>query len=132
MKEKLQLIQTAKDNQDSEDWDTAVPLFKKASGRMEGCWHVPRSQSNRVWDEFRDACNHFFAKFREKEMEQQMIGGANYKKKKHFWMSLRISRKEKIVLKQSTESKMNGMPLVKFHVIKSASIRNLIKRSEVR
>lgn len=79
---KLQLIQTAKDNQDSDDWDTAVPLFKKLQEEWKAIGHVPRSQSNRVWDEFRDACNHFFAKFREKGDGATDDWRVNYKKKK--------------------------------------------------
>ncbi|AMR41433.1 DUF349 domain-containing protein [Elizabethkingia anophelis] len=82
LERKLQLIQTAKDNQDSEDWDTAVPLFKKLQEEWKAVGHVPRSQSNRVWDEFRDACNHFFAKFREKGDAGTDDWRANYKKKK--------------------------------------------------
>ncbi|KAF5279631.1 hypothetical protein FQR65_LT15326 [Abscondita terminalis] len=82
LERKIQLIQAAKDNQNSEDWDTAVPLFKKLQEEWKAIGHVPRSQSNRIWDEFRDACNHFFAKFREKGNPGTDDWRTNYKKKK--------------------------------------------------
>lgn len=66
LEEKQQLIKTAQDNMLSEDWETTVPLFKKLQEDWKKIGHVPRSQANLVWDEFREACNTFFKNFREK------------------------------------------------------------------
>ncbi|GEM_PF-5135 len=78
---KLALIQTAKDNQDSEDWTTAVPLFKNLQEEWKKIGHVPRAQANRVWDEFRGACNHFFENYRKKNATGNDDWAMNFKKK---------------------------------------------------
>lgn len=79
---KMQLVQTAKDNMDSEDWETTVPLFKKLQDEWKAVGHVPKSHTERVWSEFRDACNHFFDKFREKGNVKSDDWRVNYKNKK--------------------------------------------------
>jgi len=84
LEEKLKLIQTAKDNMLSEDWETAVPLFKKLQDDWKKIGHVPRSMTNKVWDEFREACNTFFNNFREKNNTSTDNWKDNYKQKKHI------------------------------------------------
>ena len=79
---KQQLIQTAKDNMNSEDWDTVVPLFKKLQEEWKNIGHVPRNQANRVWDEFREACNTFFDNYRKKSGAITNNWKENYKNKK--------------------------------------------------
>ena len=64
--EKLKLIQTAKDNMLSEDWETAVALFKKLQDDWKKIGHVPKSMTNKIWDEFRETCNTFINNYREK------------------------------------------------------------------
>lgn len=64
--EKMKLIQLAKENMHSEDWENTVPLFKKLQEDWKKIGHVPRSQTNKIWEDFREACNTFFNNFREK------------------------------------------------------------------
>lgn len=84
LEKKLQLIQTAKDNSLSEDWETTVPLFKKLQEDWKQIGHVPRSMTNKVWDDFRDACNTFFNNYREKNNAANDNWKENYKKKKQL------------------------------------------------
>lgn len=79
---KQALIKTAQDNMNSEDWDIVVPLFKKLQEDWKTIGHVPRSQANKVWDEFRDACNTFFKNYREKNNVSGDNWKDNYKSKK--------------------------------------------------
>ncbi|MCG2793221.1 MAG: DUF349 domain-containing protein [Weeksellaceae bacterium] len=79
---KQALIKSAKDNMNSEDWDVVVPLFKKLQDDWKTIGHVPRSQANTVWDEFRDACNTFFKNYREKNNATGDNWKENYKSKK--------------------------------------------------
>ncbi|MCD9854683.1 DUF349 domain-containing protein [Epilithonimonas sp. JDS] len=79
---KQALIKTAQDNMNSEDWDVVVPLFKKLQEDWKTIGHVPRSQANKVWDEFRDACNTFFKNYREKNNATGDNWKENYKAKK--------------------------------------------------
>lgn len=82
LERKQQLIQTAKDNMNSEDWETAVPLFKKLQDDWKTIGHVPRAQANRVWEEFREACNTFFDNYRKKNNAVNDNWKENYKNKK--------------------------------------------------
>ncbi|WP_029298786.1 DUF349 domain-containing protein [Chryseobacterium hispalense] len=82
LEEKLKLIQTAKDNQNNEEWDIAVPLFKKLQEDWKKIGHVPKSMTNKIWDEFRDACNAFFNNYREKSNASTDNWKENYKNKR--------------------------------------------------
>ncbi|WP_139420317.1 DUF349 domain-containing protein [Chryseobacterium mulctrae] len=87
--EKLKLIQTAKDNMLSEDWDLAVALFKKLQEDWKKIGHVPKSMTNKIWDEFRDACNTFFNNYREKSSASTDNWKENYKLKKDILEELK-------------------------------------------
>lgn len=89
LEEKLKLIQTAKDNMLSEDWETAVPLYKKLQEDWRKIGHVPRSMTNKVWDDFREACNIFFNNYREKNNTSNDNWKENYKNKKQLLEELR-------------------------------------------
>jgi len=94
LENKLKLIQTAKDNMLSEDWDTAVPLFKKLQDDWKKIGHVPRSMANKVWDDFREACNTFFNNFREKNNAATDNWKDNYKQKLHILEELKTVTNE--------------------------------------
>ncbi|MCI3938934.1 DUF349 domain-containing protein [Chryseobacterium aahli] len=87
--EKLKLIQTAKDNMLSEDWDIAVALFKKLQEDWKKIGHVPKSMTNKIWDEFREACNTFFNNYREKSSASTDNWKENYKQKKEILEELK-------------------------------------------
>ncbi|WP_292009040.1 DUF349 domain-containing protein [Chryseobacterium sp.] len=84
LEEKLKLIQTAKDNMLSEDWEITVPLFKKLQEDWKKVGHVPKSMTNKIWDEFREACNTFFNNYREKSNVSTDNWKENYKHKKEL------------------------------------------------
>ncbi|WP_209389152.1 DUF349 domain-containing protein [Chryseobacterium sp. RR2-3-20] len=89
LEEKLKLIQTAKDNMLSEDWDIAVSLFKKLQEDWKKIGHVPKSMTNKIWDEFREACNTFFNNYREKSSASTDNWKENYKLKKDILEELK-------------------------------------------
>jgi len=89
LEEKLKLIQTAKDNMRSEDWETAVPLYKKLQDDWKKIGHVPRSMTNKVWDDFREACNVFFSNYREKNNTPGDNWKENFKNKKQLLEELK-------------------------------------------
>lgn len=82
LEEKQKLIKIAQDNQNSEDWETMVPFFKKLQNDWKAIGHVPRNQTNTIWDQFREACNHFFDNYREKGDAAGDDWNDNYKNKK--------------------------------------------------
>ncbi|MCZ2085522.1 MAG: DUF349 domain-containing protein [Flavobacteriales bacterium] len=87
--EKLNLIKTAKDNMMSEEWEITVPLFKKLQEDWKKIGHVPRSMTNKVWDDFREACNTFFNNYREKNNTANDNWKENFKNKKQLLEELK-------------------------------------------
>ncbi len=87
--QKLKLIETAKDNMHSEDWDITVPLFKKLQDDWKKIGHVPRVHANKIWDDFRDACNTFFNNFREKNNAVTDNWKENFKQKRNLLEELK-------------------------------------------
>ena len=70
LKKKLELIKIAKDNKDSEDFDTITPLMKKIQADWKKIGFVPRKHSDKIWKEFKAACNHYFDKFHAHKNEE--------------------------------------------------------------
>ena len=66
----------------SEDWEIAVPLFKKLQEDWKKIGHVPRSMTNKVWDDFREACNTFFNNYRTKNNTVTEDWKENYRQKR--------------------------------------------------
>ncbi len=60
LNEKKLLIERAKALKDSEDWDVATEIMKKIQADWKNIGHVPRKYSDKLWKEFKDACNHYF------------------------------------------------------------------------
>lgn len=57
---KQELIRIAQENKDSDDWEVVTPLMKKIQSDWKKIGHVPRKYSDRIWKEFKAACNHYF------------------------------------------------------------------------
>lgn len=66
LRKKNELLKIAKDNQDSENWDAALNLYKKIQNDWKNIGHVPRKYSDKLWNEFREYCNNFFDRYKQK------------------------------------------------------------------
>lgn len=60
LQKKQALIEIAQQNKDSEDFDAVTPLIKKIQQDWKTIGHVPRRDSDKVWKEFKEACDHYF------------------------------------------------------------------------
>lgn len=60
LQKKLELIKIAEDNKDSDDFDTTTALMKKIQSDWKTIGHVPRKDSDKIWKQFKTACNHYF------------------------------------------------------------------------
>tara|TARA_R110001583_G_scaffold123082_1_gene274403 strand:- start:22251 stop:24287 length:2037 start_codon:yes stop_codon:yes gene_type:complete len=60
LNQKKLLIERAIALKDSEDWDVATAIMKKIQSDWKNIGHVPRKYSDKLWKEFKDACNHYF------------------------------------------------------------------------
>lgn len=65
LNKKLKLIELAQSMQDSEDWEETTNLMKKIQVDWKKIGHVPRKYSDKIWNEFRNACNHYFDRYHE-------------------------------------------------------------------
>ena len=65
LQKKLDLIKIAEDNKDSDDFETVTPLMKKIQNDWKKIGHVPRKDSDKIWNQFKKACNHYFDRFHE-------------------------------------------------------------------
>jgi len=63
LQKKLELIKIAEENKDNTDFETITPLMKKIQSDWKAIGHVPRKDSDRIWKQFKTACNHYFDKF---------------------------------------------------------------------
>ena len=62
---KLDLIKIAEDNKDSVDFETVTPIMKKIQNDWKKIGHVPRKDSDKIWNRFKTACNHYFDRLHE-------------------------------------------------------------------
>lgn len=60
LQKKLDLIKIAEDNKDSDDFETITPLMKQIQNSWKEIGHVPKKDSNKVWKQFKSACNYYF------------------------------------------------------------------------
>lgn len=62
LQKKLELIKIAEDNKDNEDKETTTSLMKKIQSDWKKIGHVPRKDSDKIWKQFKAACNYYFDK----------------------------------------------------------------------
>lgn len=83
LQKKKDLIKIAEDNKDSDDFKTVTPLMKKIQSDWKKIGHVPRRDSDKIWKQFKSACNHYFDKMHaERKAENQHLFDAFDKKVK--------------------------------------------------
>lgn len=83
LKKKKELIKIAEDNKDSEDFKTVTPLMKKIQSDWKKIGHVPRRDSDKIWKQFKAACNHYFDRMhKERKAKDQHLYDAFDKKVK--------------------------------------------------
>jgi hypothetical protein len=70
LQKKIELIKIAEDNKDSVDFDVTTPLMKKIQNDWKKVGHVPRKNSDKIWNQFKSACNHYFDKLHEAKNEE--------------------------------------------------------------
>ncbi len=69
LNKKMELIQIAEDNKDSDDFAATTPLMKKIQADWKKIGHVPRKDSDRIWKRFKDACNSYFDRLHAEKNE---------------------------------------------------------------
>ncbi|WP_306352856.1 DUF349 domain-containing protein [Flavobacterium sp. '19STA2R22 D10 B1'] len=86
---KTALIEKAKSLQDSEDFAATTPVMKQIQEEWKNIGHVPRKYSDKIWKEFKTACNHYFDKLHAQKNEVNSEEIEAFEKKKAYLETLR-------------------------------------------
>ena len=89
LQKKLDLIKIAEEHKDSTDFEATTPLMKKIQNDWKKIGHVPRKESDTIWNQFKGACNHYFNKLHEQRNEANKEELEAYTKKTEFIESLK-------------------------------------------
>src|SRR5690554_6611268 len=84
LSKKQALIEQAKQLSESTDYENVTPVMKKIQEDWKHIGHVPRKHSDKLWKEFKTACNAYFDRLhneRNKELEVEM---QNFDRKKAY------------------------------------------------
>ncbi|MEX0314409.1 MAG: DUF349 domain-containing protein [Allomuricauda sp.] len=81
LEKKKALLGLAISLKDSEDWDMATPEMKRIQSEWKRIGHVPRKYSDKIWNEFKEACNHYFNRLHAERNESQKEEYENLEKK---------------------------------------------------
>jgi len=63
LNKKMKLIEQAESLKDSEDWEMTTEVMKKIQSDWKKIGHVPRKYSDKIWNQFKSACNHYFDRY---------------------------------------------------------------------
>ncbi|MBE8724020.1 DUF349 domain-containing protein [Flavobacterium hungaricum] len=84
LNKKLALVAKAKELQESVDFSTTTPIMKQIQEEWKQIGHVPKKYSDKIWKEFKDACNHYFDKLKEHKSEENSEEVAAFDNKKAY------------------------------------------------
>ncbi|PIE99927.1 MAG: chromosome segregation protein [Maribacter sp.] len=81
LEKKRELLDLAISLKDSEEWDTTTSEMKRIQNEWKKIGHVPRKYSDKIWKEFKDACNHYFDRLHKSKNASHKDEVENYEKK---------------------------------------------------
>jgi hypothetical protein len=84
LSKKQALVSKAIELKDSTDFASTTPLFKQIQEEWKTIGHVPRKFSDKLWGEFRGACNEYFEKLKELKSEENAEEIEAFEKKKSY------------------------------------------------
>ncbi|MBT8295328.1 MAG: DUF349 domain-containing protein [Gramella sp.] len=105
LEKKKELIQIAEDNKDNDDFKTVTPLMKKIQADWKKIGHVPRKDSDKVWKQFKKACNHYFDRMHAQRNEDNKEEIEAFEKKKEVL--------DKLKAIELTGNKKEDLPKIK-------------------
>ena len=78
---KRALLELAVSLKDSDEWDTTTQEMKRIQNEWKKIGHVPRKYSDKIWKEFKTACNHYFDRLHALKNEAHKEEIENFDKK---------------------------------------------------
>ncbi len=89
LSKKQALVAKAKELQESTDFAATTPIMKQIQEEWKQVGHVPRKYSDKLWKEFKAACNYYFEKMKESKSEEISEEVEAFEKKKAYLETLR-------------------------------------------
>lgn len=89
LNKKIALVKKAQELQESLDFDSTTPIMKQIQDEWKKIGHVPRKYSDKIWNDFRAACNHYFDKLKEHKSVENVDEVEAFDKKKAYLETLR-------------------------------------------
>ncbi|AYN03478.1 DUF349 domain-containing protein [Flavobacterium sp. 140616W15] len=89
LNKKMALVAKAKELQESTDYEATTPIMKKIQEEWKQIGHVPRKYSDKIWKDFKDACNSYFDKLKEHKNEENGDEVAAFDNKKAYLETIR-------------------------------------------
>jgi len=89
LEKKKELIKIAEEHKDSEDFETTTPLMKKIQDDWKQIGHVPRKESDKIWKQFKAACNHYFDRLHNTQEKIHDEAFENFLRKKDLVSELK-------------------------------------------
>ena len=89
LSKKQALVAKAIELKDSLDFASTTPLLKQIQEEWKTIGHVPRKLSEKLWAEFRGACNEYFEKLKEQKTEVNAEEIEAFEKKKSYLETLK-------------------------------------------
>jgi len=84
LEKKRALIEIAESNKDVEDFEATTAVMKKVQHDWKLIGHVPRKDSDKIWKQFKAACNHYFDRAHAQKNEANKEEVANLEAKSEF------------------------------------------------
>ena len=84
LSKKQALVARAIELKDNTNFVATTPLFKQIQEEWKTIGHVPRKFSDKLWAEFRGACNEYFEKLKEQKSEADTEEIEAFEKKKAY------------------------------------------------
>lgn len=89
LSKKQALVAKANELKESTDYAATTPLMKQIQEEWKTIGHVPRKFSDKLWAEFRAACNEYFEKLKEQKNEANVEEVEAFEKKKAYLETVR-------------------------------------------
>ena len=89
LSKKEALVAKANELKVSTDFANTTPLFKQIQEEWKSIGHIPRKFSDKLWTDFRSACNEYFDKLKEQKNEANAEEVEAFDKKKTYIETLK-------------------------------------------
>jgi len=89
LNKKNALVAKANELKDSDDFAATTAIMKQIQEDWKKIGHVPRKYSDKVWAEFKAACNHYFDRLKDQKSEHNAEEMEAFDKKKAYLESIK-------------------------------------------